>query len=197
MGKNKLAEIKASIRKEKLKMRRAMDKATAALLSQKICERIAASAEYKRAEILLIYNCINNEVNLAPLAKRAYREGKKVAYPLCISDGEMKALEPIKDDAFIIGKYGIKEPDENNSAIIKPKEIDFVICPLTAFDENGGRIGMGGGYYDRYLPKCINAVTAAAAYEFQKTDNASFEKTDISADVVFTEKTEYRRQNVI
>ena len=192
MEKSRLAEIKANIRKEKLEMRRAMDKAVAEELSHKICNKIAASAEFKKAKIIFIYNHINNEVNLALLAKYAYREGKRVAYPLCFSYGEMKAFEPEGADAFVDGTFGIKEPDETNSKLIEPEEIDLVICPLTAFDENGGRIGMGGGYYDKYLPRCVNAFVAAAAYEFQKTDRALFECTDIAVDAVFTEKNEYR-----
>ena len=192
MEKTRLAEIKANIRKEKLEMRRAMDKAVAEELSHKICNKIVASAEFKKAKIIFIYNHINNEVNLALLAKYAYREGKRVTYPLCFSYGEMKAFEPAGADAFVDGAFGIKEPDETNSKLIEPEEIDLVICPLTAFDENGGRIGMGGGYYDKYLPRCVNAFVAAAAYEFQKTDRALFECTDIAVDAVFTEKNEYR-----
>ena len=114
--------IKTAIRKEKLGRRRHMENAEVSLLSRKICERIIASGEYKSAENLLIYNHINNEVDLALLAEHARGAGKKLAYPLCFSRGEMNAFEPMSDDAFINGAFGIREPDEKRSRLIEPEE---------------------------------------------------------------------------
>ena len=74
-----------------------------------------------------------------------------------------------------------------------PKEpLDMlVICPCTAFDKTCSRVGMGGGYYDRFLPKCINAAVIAVAFECQKAENIPVQDTDIRMDAVFTEKTVY------
>lgn len=182
---------KEEIRKEKIKLRGAFSQDEVGALSKRICERILESEEYKKAENLLIYNAVNGEVKLDAVAEAARSDGKTVAYPLCIDKGEMKALVPNAEKSFVKGAYGIMEPDENYSVLMRPEELDLVICPLTAFDEKGRRLGMGGGYYDRYLPKCRKAFIAAAAYELQKVEEVPVEDTDAAVDVVFTEDSVY------
>ena len=66
---------------------------------------------------------------------------------------------------------------------------DLVICPGTAFDESGSRLGMGAGYYDRFLPKCVNAVFVLAAFEAQRADEVPQEETDVPMDLIVTEET--------
>ena len=67
-----------------------------------------------------------------------------------------------------------------------------MICPCTVFDEACGRMGMGAGYYDRYLPKCAGAVIAAAAFEVQKAARAPMEPWDRAMELVFTESCVYK-----
>jgi 5-formyltetrahydrofolate cyclo-ligase len=77
------------------------------------------------------------------------------------------------------------------SELVLQENIDLIICPCTVFDESCNRMGMGGGYYDRYLPKCKNAVVAAAAFEVQKAEQVPMEPWDKAVDLVFTEKKTY------
>jgi hypothetical protein len=65
-------------------------------------------------------------------------------------------------------------------------------CGTFAFDEEGRRLGMGGGYYDRYLPECVNAYVAAAAYEVQKAEEIPADEYDVPVDAVISEKRIYR-----
>ena len=83
------------------------------------------------------------------------------------------------------------EPVREFSDEIAPENIDLVICPCTVFDENGGRIGMGGGYYDRFLPKCTKASVIAVAFEVQKAEQVMMEAWDVRMDTIFTERDAY------
>ena len=99
----------------------------------------------------------------------------------------LEILCPRDADAWIEGPYGIEEPDPARSERVDPREIDLVLCPCTAFDEQGNRLGMGGGYYDRFLPGCENAFLAAVAFEYQRTARIPAEPWDRPMDAAVTE----------
>lgn len=100
----------------------------------------------------------------------------------------MRALIPEGGDAFRPGPFGIPEPDPARSEEVRPEELDFVICPCTAFDGWNRRLGMGGGYYDRFLPKCTHATVIEAAFDCQRADELPEEPFDIRMDAVVTEE---------
>ena len=103
----------------------------------------------------------------------------------------MIALVPRDEGAWAKGAYGILEPVWERALEITPQDIDLVICPCTVFDAACGRMGMGAGYYDRYLPKCSRAVIAAAAFEVQKAEYVPMEPWDRAMGMVFTEMCVY------
>ena len=55
-------------------------------------------------------------------------------------------------DGWEVGAYGIRTPVLERAALIRPEALDLVLVPCTAFDAVCRRVGMGKGYYDRYLP---------------------------------------------
>ncbi|MGM9540410.1 5-formyltetrahydrofolate cyclo-ligase, partial [Anaerovibrio sp.] len=63
--------------------------------------------------------------------------------------------------------------------------------PGSAFDRAGHRIGMGGGYYDRFLGQAAGAIKVAVAYECQVFDAFAVDVYDQSMDYIFTENTVY------
>ena len=68
-------------------------------------------------------------------------------------------------------------------------DLDLIILPGVVFDELGGRIGYGGGYYDKYLSNLDKTIPKAAlCYEFQIIDKVPTEKHDIKADCIITEE---------
>ncbi len=155
--------------------------------SAAIAKKVIASDEFKNAKVIMIYRAFGAEVDLNLLTRAAKEYGKHLLYPLCTSKTEMIALEPLSDDAWVCGSYGITEPVREKSKEYMPAEINLVICPCTAFDEECSRIGMGGGYYDRFLPECLNARIVAVAFEAQKTKHIPAEPWDYVMDKVYTE----------
>ncbi len=190
----KRQEERNTVRKSGILGRDSLSERDRTEFSSVIAEKIAASDEFKRAGTILIYKGVKGEVHLEKLERIAEAEGKKTAFPLCISKSEMIALVPCGTDCWKKGACGIMEPIREASAEISPEEIDLVICPCTAFDDSCNRMGMGGGYYDRYLPWCTNADIAAAAFEGQKVTQVPVESHDRPMDKVFTEKQVYCRR---
>lgn len=168
-----IADMKMIQRKAGIAAREAMEPELAASCSRAICEKLLAMAQYQAARTVFTYQPFHGEVDVSYFNARAAVDGKLVAYPICHGHGEMVAAVPAADTAWAIGKFGIRVPIEAQCEILKPSEIDIVIVPCTAFDSGTLlRVGMGGGYYDRYLPPCAGAVTVAAAFEAQRVNAA-------------------------
>ncbi len=185
---------KKKIRRIALTARRTMSPEERKDASKAITDLIAASDVFRMAETVLIYKAMPDEVDLGFLTCLPDAEGKRFCYPRVIGEGHMTALLPCGPDSWGKGSFGITEPDEAKSLPVSPEDIDLVLCPCTAFDNSMGRLGMGGGYYDRFLPKCLNAVIAAVAFETQKVEAVPKEDTDIRMDMVFTEKAVYGKE---
>lgn len=183
---------RSDLRKAKIAARDNLSVEERAELSKKIVDQILASAEFQQAKTVMLYKGIRGEVRLEELESAHESAGKNMVFPLCISDTEMIALLPEDDQAWTDGYCGIREPMRARSLEVVPEDIDLVICPCTVFDESGGRMGMGAGFYDRFLEKCTNAVIAAAAFECQKTERVPLESWDKKMDVIFTENKIYQ-----
>lgn len=156
--------------------------------SQTICELIKQHQISQDAKNVLAYATWGVEVDITELNEWFERSGVKVAYPICGEEGKMIAAVPLKGEGFEIGKYGIRAPIMEKSELIPPDAIDLVLVPCVGFDEEKMRLGMGKGYYDRYLPQCTHAVKLLVAYEAQKVDRIIRESFDHPVDWIVTEK---------
>lgn len=175
------------LRREKIRARESLSPAQRRDFSAAIVQRLALLPEYRAAETVMVYRAVKGEVRLDGLS------GKRFVWPLCIGEGEMIALLPENETAWHKGYCGIPEPVRQRSREIAPEEIDLVICPCTVFDPTCRRMGMGKGFYDRFLPRCERARFVAVAFEAQKTEQLTASPWDVPMDAVVTEKTVYRR----
>ena len=128
--------------------------------SAQICRHVLNMPEYASAKCVMLYMPVRSEVDVRPLLKRALEDGKRVCLPVCGLDGKMDAAEFESMEHMRLGAFGSREPLGD---IVPPEEIDLIICPGVAFDEQGGRLGYGKGYYDRYLEK-VHAFWAGICY---------------------------------
>lgn len=179
---------KTEIRKEFRQKRRRLTANDVSSLSEKIAERLIASEDFKRAKTVMLYKSVDNEVSLEGVLDSPLAENKIFAFPVCVSKTEIKAYIPKE---WRKGAFGIIEPDPSVSIEVPPEDIDLIILPGVAFCEDGRRLGMGGGYYDRFLPKCKNARTVMIAFECQKADELPCDGFDKKVDMVLTEKAVY------
>ncbi len=178
--------MKNKIRREKIAAREALSAGERQAKSEEIARHIAVLPEFQAARTVMLYRGIKGEVRLDHLTCLAPH--KRYAYPLCRDGGEMLALIPEDGEAFKSGPFGIPEPDPSRSDAVKPEEIDLVICPCTSFDDAGRRLGMGGGYYDRFLPRCTRAHVIAAAFACQRAEELPEEPHDVRMELVVTEE---------
>ena len=187
-----IQEIKQQQRTAGIAVRSAIDVKLRGQYHAAMCRHMTTLPEFQTAKVLLSYCAVHGEADAALIDQAARQAGKEIAYPVCTGSGQMIAAVPESRVWMKRGRYGILEPAAGHYRIVKPTELDFIIVPCTAFDETCLRIGMGGGYYDRYLPLCSRGFAAALAYERQKIEAAAGESHDTKLDAVVTEKTIYR-----
>lgn len=181
------------LRGEKIRARDRLPVEARAEKSERIVQRILQSREFQDAKTVMLYRAVRGEVCLDGLEESPESRGKRFGYPRCVSDTEMIALLPRGEDSWEAGYAGILEPLPERSQVVPPEEIDLVVCPCTVFDESCNRMGMGAGFYDRFLERCSKAAVVAVAFEAQKADTVPAEGWDRPMDAVFSEEAVYRR----
>lgn len=184
-------ELRSKIRAELKQARNSLTPAEREERSARAVERLAQSEAFQKAKTVMIYDHVGGELSLDSLLTHPASAGKRFCYPLCTSRTEMIAMIP---GAWQIGAYGIREPVRERSQELQPEEIDLVVCPGTGFDPACNRMGMGGGYYDRYLPRCVNARIVMVAFEAQKLEAIPVDPWDRPVEQVFTEDAVYQKQ---
>ena len=171
--------------------RRALSPEQRAAYSSALSEKLAQLDVFKNAGTILAYAATWDEADLSRICSLAVSMGKTVAYPVSYRGGIMEAYAPEGPDCWTKGILGITVPDISRSRLVLPEEIDLVLVPCVAFDEAKRRLGHGGGYYDRYLPKCIKAQYVLVAFEAQKLPEVAADPHDVLMNVLVTEDRVY------
>lgn len=180
---------KKALRRKYLARRDKLPPHEAARLSAELCLRITSSKWFTTAGQLLMYMPYRQEVDIRPLMEMAWEQGKTIYLPK--SEPKTKSLviyKVVGVDELQPGVYGILEPVADKRRRGNIRELDLVFVPGAVFDRHGYRIGYGGGYYDRFLPKLrSNTLIAGVAYSFQVVDCLPRERHDQRLDVLVTE----------
>jgi 5-formyltetrahydrofolate cyclo-ligase len=159
--------------------------------TKQIENRLFEFANFLESKIALLY--INNhcEVISLDIIKRCFSLYKIVVLPAPNSNQyEMKLMKIDDIDKDLTpGAEGILMPDSDRCKTVPIESIDIAIIPGIAFDEKGGRVGSGDGYYDRLIPKLpITTRKVALSFESQIIPQVPVESHDRHVDIIITEK---------
>ena len=179
---------KKILRREFLGKRAAVPRDERDRISHELIKKFTASEVYHAAKVIMAYASTPDELQLNELFAACLTDKKVLAIPFIIGKGEMQAVEVPSLDALEVGAFNIQTVKPELRKVIKPAKIDCVIVPGAAFDFHGNRLGLGGGYYDRFLPRAVNAKKIALAYDFQLVDSLPTEDHDAKIDIVMTLK---------
>ncbi len=180
----------------KVALRTAMRAALAAIkaddawwMSGNACRRIAEIPAWNAAKTVLVYAPLPDEPNCTPAAMVALECGVRVCVPRV--DWANKRLEavPITDfNADLLpDRHAVRSPRPDVAAV-DPSEIDVVLVPGLAFDRAGGRLGRGGGFYDRFLSQAgVRAVKVGVGFGVQMVEAVPRDERDVRVDWVATE----------
>jgi len=135
------------LRRKALRARREMSREARAKSSLIICRRVLACREFIACKTVACYLPMDDEVDTLQIIERAWRANKRIFAPVLIGRREMLFREIRPETTLRRNSFGLWEPETGET--IQARNLDLVITPTVAFDENNNRIGMGGGYYDR------------------------------------------------
>lgn len=178
--------MKRSLRKKIVLKRDLLSPEEIKIKSNFIVKDVLASEEYIKSKRLFCFLSFGSEVDTEEILRDALKT-KEVYVPYINKTDDLMYPVLIKDlNNFIINKFGIREPEFDEKAII-PDEFDLVIVPGVSFDREGWRIGYGKGYYDKFFKKYNVKNKTAVAFDLQLVDKVSFEDHDIPVDLIITE----------
>lgn len=188
-------ETKEEIRNKVLSMRNLFSKQDIQQRSDAMMIKMMDMKCYKASTQLLAYMCFGSEVSLQKLLTDALDHKKEVYLPRCIP--EIKDIEFYRiyslDEDVERGLWGISEPKKNLHRLELLSDKGLAIIPGVAFDPHCNRIGYGGGYYDRFLPKLpLQWLRIGVAFDEQIVEEIPKDCFDISIDMVLTDKFLYR-----
>jgi len=185
-----LEEQRQKLRRSILAARDALPEAFRRSASLAIAERLWSFETLRRAKTVFVYVNFRSEPETLPLIARCLAAKKQVAVPLTVPGSHMLA-RLIKDPGRELhaGYCSIPEPDPQVSPPLPGSNIDVVLLPGSVFDLQGGRLGYGGGYYDRFL---VNDAPQAArigiAFEKQVVAKLPIMAHDVPLHYLVTEE---------
>ena len=181
---------KATIRREAIKKRDNIPEEVKEVKDREILETVLSYPPFSDSDTVMLYASFKSEVNTFPIIEYALREGKQVVLPRVNREAKRLDLFIIDSlDNLTRGYMGIMEPDPARANRADSENIDLIVLPGAAFDEKGGRIGYGGGYYDRLLGSIqCSPHLVALAYEEQIVEHVPMQEHDIKVHAIITDR---------
>ena len=194
-----ILESESQIRQRVLKQRNKLSREEVSRLSEKISARFLLESGFQEKPIqnlnVGMYSALPTEFNLRLLYEKLSAWNWKFYFPRITDLNERKMdfievphlLETVDSPLFWnLGAYGIQEPHRRHLAV-DPNILDLIFVPGVAFGEQGERIGMGAGFYDRFLPSASHALRVVLAFDFQVFTQLEQKLLDQQVHWIFTE----------
>jgi 5-formyltetrahydrofolate cyclo-ligase len=185
-------------RKRMLEQRRSLARDEVERLSSLIAKRFVSLVDALGLRPGLgigLYRSRPEEVNLLAIEDWLRAAGHRLSFPRVLDReaGTMEFANPPSEpgEFWGSGPYGIEEPGPLLSAV-SPDTLDLIVVPGVVFGESGERIGMGAGFFDRYLAKTPRALRVALAFDFQLKHSLEQNPWDKRVQWIITESREVR-----
>lgn len=181
------------LKKELLHLRDTLSEEQQEQYSCRITEQLLQLDLLQEAVTVFVYVDFRSEVKTRRLILQMQSLGKKVVVPVTLL--LERDLLPVRitslENDLAPGYASILEPVKaiRNTNSVSPESIDIIVLPGSVFDEYGGRMGYGGGFYDRFVSqKAPQALRIGLCYDLQVVPEAPLQDHDERMDMIVTEK---------
>jgi 5-formyltetrahydrofolate cyclo-ligase len=183
---------KLALRRDARRRRRQLTGREAAGAADRIARLAWRLPSIAKARHIACYLPAGFEVDTRPLIKSIWRRGRRLYLP--VLDGSRLLFRFYREgDPLVRNRHGILEPHGHRAERRAPATLDVVLAPLVAFDEDGTRLGTGGGYYDRTLAflasrqRFLRPRFVGIAYRCQQLARLPVDAWDVRLDAVITD----------
>jgi len=156
---------KKELRANLLLKRRKLDQDIIAAQSDNMAKQLFVWPYYQQAQIIMLFLSMADEPQMIKVMEDAWLQGKTICVPYMGNKyGVMDAAIIDNFDSLVRGRLNLLMPDPATLKLVDPKVIDLIIVPGVAYDYAGNRLGMGAGYYDRFIPQAPQAILIGAIW---------------------------------
>jgi 5-formyltetrahydrofolate cyclo-ligase len=182
-----ITEIKGLARRRLRECRKGIGQQRRASAQRRVTERLLAWPFDVTSAVIGVYAALGSEVSVHGAVGEWLRRGHRLVWPRILEEGAL-AFHFAEPELLEPGCMGIPEP-ASSAAIADVGDIDLLVLPGLGFDRFGGRLGQGGGYYDRFLSRpSFRAQTVGVAFAAQVVPDLQLSSADRRVDAVLTER---------
>lgn len=190
-----VAARKAALRERIRKLRRRHPPGLARARSLEAQQRLLEAPCWRNARSVALYVALKGELCTDRLLAAAWKSGRVVWLPRVRprEPGRMEFVACAGPEQLRPGPFGLREPQDALPGL-GPEEAgktfrpDLLVLPGLAFDRRGGRLGFGGGYYDRFLDSMLACPRVGLCFAFQIISNLPLEQWDQRVHYLCTEE---------
>ena len=155
--------------------------------SSAIAARLTTLRQWHESSVIHVYvGTLPGEVRTDQVIDCALQERKRVICPVVRPHGQLEHRELADRTDLVDSAFGLREPYIDVARPADPSEAELIVVPGVVFSENGSRVGMGGGYYDRFLSQQAG-LRVGLAFELQVVDTLPTDPNDQPLDMLITE----------
>ncbi|WP_432451831.1 5-formyltetrahydrofolate cyclo-ligase [Agarivorans sp. QJM3NY_29] len=164
--------------------------------SQAILEYLQADPTLVKPQRIALYLAFDGELDLSLIIDWLWQQNKQVFVPLVDpnTNGNMCFHHYHANTLMQQNRFGIAEPIFDPAAVIPGQQLELILTPLVAFDAEGNRLGMGGGYYDRLLANIETdpPLVVGLAHDCQQVDAVPVQVWDQPLKRILTPSKDWR-----
>ncbi len=192
-----LLSAKRQLRQQMRARRRSLSPAQQHRAALGLFRQLQKLPAFLRSQNIALYLPNDGEIDPRPLAKKVWQMGKHCYLPVLhpLKARQLAFIRYQPHTRLYPNRFGIPEPDLRCHSWLAPECLDLVLLPLVAFDREGGRLGMGGGFYDctfafkkRSLPHRTKPHLVGLAHSCQETESVARETWDVPLSSIATER---------